>query len=476
MGLVGDTACVLATQSVFFLIGWIFFVKKLFKDYELRHYLVQLVFCVNFTLSCTMFELIIFEIVDYLDPSSRYTHWLLSLYAMLFMLIIVTPFYLFYFAFSSTRRIPPHWISPLCFVAWLVYIVIFWRIGDSFPIHNPKHGVLSVETCVSRVGVVGVTVMALLSGFGAVNYPYTSMAIFMRTVTASDVAGIERKLLHTMEMTVAKKKRIAMAQRELQKQQQEAAARAEAKSGSWWRKFSMPIGGAGSSTTIHENIPQLRQDILALEELSRQLFMEINEMQTMRERIDWSKTFQGKYFNFLGYFFSLYCIWKIFISTVNIVFDRVGRVDPITKGMEIAVHWFGLDIEVDFWSQHISFILVGTIVFCSTRGLLLTMSKFFIWISSPKSSNFVVLFLSQIMGMYFVSMVLLMRMNMPEEYRSIITTVLGDLQFNFYHRWFDVMFLVAALCTLAILSLAHKKDLETSDQSKSHQLNHRHVQ
>ena len=53
-----------------------------------------------------------------------------------------------------------------------------------------------------------------------------------------------------------------------------------------------PIGGAGSSTTIHENIPQLRQDILALEELSRQLFMEINEMQTMRERIDWSKTFQ----------------------------------------------------------------------------------------------------------------------------------------------------------------------------------------
>ena len=77
--------------------------------------------------------------------------------------------------------------------------------------------------------------------------------------------------------------------------------------------------------------------------------MEIHDMQNMRERIDWSKTWQGKYFNFLGYFFSLYCTWKIFISTVNIVFDRVGRVDPITKGMEIAVHWFGLDIDVLFW-------------------------------------------------------------------------------------------------------------------------------
>ena len=73
-------------------------------------------------------------------------------------------------------------------------------------------------------------------------------------------------------------------------------------------------------------------DVSALEELSRQLFMEIHDMQNMLERIEWSKTFQGKYFNFLGYFFSLYCTWKIFISTVNIVFDRVGRLDPITKG------------------------------------------------------------------------------------------------------------------------------------------------
>ena len=48
MGLLSDSLTVLATQLVFFLIGWIFFVKKLFKDYELRHYMV------NLQLSCVL--------------------------------------------------------------------------------------------------------------------------------------------------------------------------------------------------------------------------------------------------------------------------------------------------------------------------------------------------------------------------------------------------------------------------------------
>uniref|UniRef100_A0A0K8RDP4 Putative golgi ph regulator a n=1 Tax=Ixodes ricinus TaxID=34613 RepID=A0A0K8RDP4_IXORI len=68
-----------------------------------------------------------------------------------------------------------------------------------------------------------------------------------------------------------------------------------------------------------------------------------------------------------------------------------------------------------FWSQHISFILVGIIVVPSIRGLLITLTKFFYAISSSKSSNIIVLALAQIMGMYFVSSVLLIRMNMPAE-------------------------------------------------------------
>ena len=465
-----DTCQVLFSQLVFFVIGWIFFVQKLFKDYEIRHKIVQFIFCVNFSLSCTMFELIIFEIVDHLERSSRFFHWYLSMYLMLMMVIAVIPFYIVYtVALNNLDNNNPKRLIPLSFLTWLLYIGVFWKIGDTFPIHNPKHGILSVETCVSRVGVIGVTIMALLSGFGAVNYPYTSMAIFMRSVTPSDVSVIERKLTQAMDMIAAKKKRLVLAQRELAAQRRRNLDNNSGGNNGWWdRMHRLTSSGSNNNNgALSENIPQLKRDVLALEELSRHLFMEAHDLQNMRERNEWAQTFQGKYFNFLGYFFSLYCVWKIFISTVNIVFDRVGKMDPISKGMEIAVHWFGLDIDIVFWSQHISFLLVGCIVVTSIRGLLLTMSKFFIWISSPKSSNLIVLFLSQLMGMYFVSMVLLMRMNMPVQYRTIITEVLGDLQFNFYHRWFDVMFLVAALCTIGILSLLHKRDIETSPESKA---------
>lgn len=104
-------------------------------------------------------------------------------------------------------------IRPLTVIVYFFYLYLFWKVGDPFPILSPKKGLLSIEQGVSRIGVIGVTVMALLSGFGAVNYPYTSMAYFMRPVTYADVQAIEKRLLQTMDMIVAKKKRIALAKK-----------------------------------------------------------------------------------------------------------------------------------------------------------------------------------------------------------------------------------------------------------------------
>ena len=54
----------------------------------------------------------------------------------------------------------------------LFYIVIFLCVG-----------IFSIEQPISRVGVVGVTIIGILSGFGAVNAPYTYMNYFLRWTT-----------------------------------------------------------------------------------------------------------------------------------------------------------------------------------------------------------------------------------------------------------------------------------------------------
>ena len=41
--------------------------KQLFRDYEVHHHRIQLIFSVTFALSCFMFELIIFEILGILE-------------------------------------------------------------------------------------------------------------------------------------------------------------------------------------------------------------------------------------------------------------------------------------------------------------------------------------------------------------------------------------------------------------------------
>lgn len=404
---------------------------------------MQLIFSTTFALSLTMFELIIFEILGVMDSKSRYFHWRLELTLLLLMVIAVIPLYFAYSCISNITFVSEKWVHFLTVGIWIVYLYGLWRIGDPFPLLSVSHGIFTIEQAVSRIGVIGVTVMALLSGFGAVNYPYTSMSYFIRPVSQGDIINLERRLLLTMDMISGKKKRIAI---DLKKYKPSAE-----KPSIWGILHSVRQRSSGS-----ENIGQLRLEISGLEELSRQIFLEIHSLRNMQERQIWAKTFQGKYFNVLGHFFSIYCLWKILISTINIIFDRVGRKDPVTRGLEIAVHWCGFDIDLAFWNQHISFFLVGCIVVTSIRGLLLTLTKFFYKISSSKSSNIIVLLLAQIMGMYFCSSVLLMRMNMPAEYRDIITEVLGSLHFNFYHRWFDVIFLVSALSTIVVLYLLQK--------------------
>lgn len=136
---------------------------------------------------------------------------------------------------------------------------------------------------------------------------------------------------------------------------------------------------------------------------------------------------------------------------MNILFNRFGRVDPVTHWIGLAVHYVNVNFDVQFWSQQISFLLVGSIILASIRGFLLQLLKVVRAFSYFDQSNVMVLFMAQVMGMYFVSSVLMLRSNIPTQYRSIITDILKGIKFDFYTRWFDIIFLLSAMASTILL-------------------------
>jgi len=287
--------------------------------------------------------------------------------------------------------------------------------------------------------------MAFLSGFGAVNCPYTYLAYFIWNIKDSNIHQLERQLHLTIEKILNRKQRIALARMELKK-------KGPNESSGFFGKLVSTVRGRINQG---EDINALVTEVQSLEDLSRELFTEINDLKLEKARVLFSQTLQGKVYNLLGYFFSAYCIYKIFMAIINIVFDRRVSMDPVTRGFDIIIKWFNFDMDVDFWSKHLSFILVGIIIASSIRGFLNYLMKLFYEYSSSETSNSIVLFLAQVMGMYFVSSVLMIRMTMPYQYRKIITEVL-DISFHFYHRWFDFIFIPSALLTIVFFVVMSK--------------------
>lgn len=139
---------------------------------------------------------------------------------MLVFVIVIIPFYIGYFVLSNLRfgkkpystnlqstevpynlkfyliTVRKDLVKILSLVVWICFLYLFWKVGDPFPvISSSKRSLrlLSMEQGIGRIGIIGVTVMALLSGFGAVNYPYSSMAVFMRYLPSEGL--IEKTVL-----------------------------------------------------------------------------------------------------------------------------------------------------------------------------------------------------------------------------------------------------------------------------------------
>jgi len=446
---------------------------QVLKDHEAKEWLVQSLFSLIFMISCSMFSLVLFEVAvclthpsDYECPScsaalqvlgifsdpARWWAWKFNLVTVTVILILVLPYSFF---FLTLRHLDWPLQSAL---AWAtaplsLYLWAFYWITNSLPIAGESGSIVVMG--ITRLGVLGVTAMAITSGFGAVNGPRSTLVYFLKPVEDSQLQAIERRLLKTMEMISAKKKLNLVSQRELTRRRAEKAPTDD--DGGWQSR----VGGllrsvtGGAEKSLRESIHVMEQEVRGMEDLSAALFEELHELRLAKQQKLFYATWQGAALNLVGYFFSGYCIYKMFMASINIIFNRVAQVDPVTRGLSIALMGMGGagELDVEAIVQAISFSLVGILIASSIRGFLQIWLKIFQAQNATYSvhySNMLVLFMAWMMGMYFVSSVLLMRMNLPLMYRKAITEVLGDIQFKFYHQWFDFIFIISASFFIAV--------------------------
>ena len=87
-------------------------------------------------------------------------------------------------------------LKTACWLAFILQIILvyaFLKLGPRWPgMPAAEEGaILSIKTAVMRTGMLGVCVMAVLSGFGTVDFPYTVMRAFIVPVNQFEIHALQ---------------------------------------------------------------------------------------------------------------------------------------------------------------------------------------------------------------------------------------------------------------------------------------------
>lgn len=316
------------------------------------------------------------------------------------------------------------------------------------------------RACLERIGVIGILLMALLSGFASVSSPWHTFvdnrSYRRRPVTDADIARKQAGLDATAELLHSKRHRLGVLQRKLATQA-DADAATSGSAGLVGKMIGSlkSIGGSGGDAG---EVRSLQLEISGLETMEASLASALSVIRSKKAAHARDGTTLGALMALPNYAFGIYCIYRI-LATILTTFRRryqpaaaFSTSDPVSRFLGLlARHW---DPKLDqiAWSRQISFLLSGVILAASANSVLQTFHLFAKWAPGLlyQAQANLALAIGQVAATYVISSALLLRSNLPRDVgQSVGDALASALEPGFVDRWFEGWFLAASAATAA---------------------------
>jgi hypothetical protein len=440
-----------------------------------RHKLASLVFSISIGLSSVLVELLLCEISNTLNPAVRGLALRITLGSLLILSVLVTPALEIHglvkalLGLSSDSTISRNGRSRFrlvveiaIFGAWLL---LFWYIPRAsilrLSLHNSDQGGHDesghrfTEACLERIGIIGISLMASLSGFAAVSSLWQTFGVRHRKIREPELARKEAGLKSTEEMLSAKKSRLRALERKI----------SDAASFSEQPGFVGKMIGSFRGDPDAQELKALQMEVAGLETMRFTLSTSLSNLRSRYAEQERSKSSSGKVVNIFNTAFAVYCAYRICATSLSSIrrwwqpSHSFATSDPINNLLAILTTHWDSNLDRAAWSRQISFLLSGVMLLASFNAVLQTF-RLFARVAPgllQHAQTSLPLIISQVAGTYVISSALLLRSNLPEEVSSVISEALGaPLEGRFVEGWFESWFLVAVGLTATGVLIGRK--------------------
>lgn len=396
---------------------------------------VRAVFALTTGISFLVFFLIMCEFGDWI-PSIRSMSWHVSISALLVLMVVVLPLSLDYSYFSEGAGVTTRYKHCCTILAFGAQLYFFYRIGDFIPEgQTNEHSFLA--SCVLRVGFLGISAMALVSGFGAVSALW-SVFSKRRVVSDFEVTRLRQSIDMSHEQIAAKSRLLT---------------KVEARHAQDESLLARLIGSSPS-----QEIVNLQDELSAMQDLHSALIADLVSMQAALDDQARAQTVTGFVLNSFDVLFAFYCVYRISATIYNLTpWKQVSSVDPVSQLLSLIVVHYDENIDRETWSRMVGFLLSGVVIVGSLRACLLVLARMSKILPRLINQQSMALLFACLIGSYNVATAIVLCRNLPSAYgRNILSNLGASLDQSRFDIWFDSVFLLGVFFTGLILFIQRK--------------------